>query len=260
MQGWLKLHRKFKNHWLWKEKRVFSKAEAWIDLLMECNHKEQKVVIGNDVIICNRGQSIRSIKSWAERWGWSRKKVKSYFELLKTDSMIDFKTHIKGTYLTICNYETYQNNDTSKEHQTHIKGTSKEHQTHTNKNVKNVKNEKKLLYTQQQLQKIVSQWNKFAKQKANPDDIAIEHAYTQARARWGDEVIPEAIDNYRQALLLPNSQAWDKPLGAFLKDLEKYLPGIFNLNNFDKSNFEKDKKESAIERAKKLMEANKNAG
>ena len=44
-QGWLRLHRSMADHWLWTEERVFSKAEAWLDLLMMVNHADGKVMM-----------------------------------------------------------------------------------------------------------------------------------------------------------------------------------------------------------------------
>ena len=32
MSGWIKIHRSITNHWLYTEKRVFSKFEAWNDI------------------------------------------------------------------------------------------------------------------------------------------------------------------------------------------------------------------------------------
>ncbi|MBN1456576.1 MAG: hypothetical protein JW912_01845 [Sedimentisphaerales bacterium] len=98
-----------------------------------------------------------------------------------------------------------------------------------------------------ELKNLVKTWNTFAKQKANAEDIGIEYAYTQAVARWGCEAVLGAIENYRQALLLPHSQAWDRPLGKLFLDIKKFIPGIFNLNNFDKTNF-KDGKNAAHKR------------
>lgn len=94
-----------------------------------------------------------------------------------------------------------------------------------------------------ELKTLVETWNGFARQKANADDIGIEYAYTQAVARWGGDAILAAIENYRQALLLPHSQAWDRPLGRLFLDIEKFIPGIFNLNNFDKTQFKSGRNE-----------------
>ena len=256
MQGWIKFHRKFIN-WQWYDD--IPTKTLFVHLLLTANHASVKW--RNETI--GRGQVVVGRHKLAKDTGLSERQVRTALKKLsETKEILTSKTTNKYSILTICNYSTYQNINNTIDQQNDPQVSSKrpasDQQATTNKNDKNEKNEKKLLYPQQQLSKIVSQWNQFAKQKANPDDIAIEYSYAQAKAKWGDDVLPQAIENYRQALLLPNSQAWEKPLGAFLKDLEKYLPGIFNLNNFDKTNFEKNKKESAVERAKRL-EA-KNAG
>jgi hypothetical protein len=107
--GFIALYRKFENNFLWTEKRVFSKAEAWIDLLLEVNHKkETDVIINGTVFKCYRGQSLRSLKTWGERWNWDKSKVKRFFKLLKNQSMIEIKDERKTTRLTICNYDHYQ--------------------------------------------------------------------------------------------------------------------------------------------------------
>ncbi len=46
-KGWISMHRKMQEHWLWDEKRTFSNLEAWIDILLTVNHTEKKVLIGN---------------------------------------------------------------------------------------------------------------------------------------------------------------------------------------------------------------------
>ncbi|EOB0633766.1 DNA replication protein DnaD, partial [Staphylococcus aureus] len=50
MTGWISIDRSIQNHWLFKEKRTFSKFEAWIYLLMEANHSKAKVPIGNQIV------------------------------------------------------------------------------------------------------------------------------------------------------------------------------------------------------------------
>ena len=111
MKGWISLHRKFQENALWKEPRVFSKAEAWIDILMEVQHdeKETETMIKNTLITCNRGQSIKSIQTWAERWTWSRSAIQRFLTLLKRQGMITTENLTKTIRLSVCNYSTYQN-------------------------------------------------------------------------------------------------------------------------------------------------------
>ncbi|MBG1188804.1 DnaD domain-containing protein [Staphylococcus aureus] len=160
MTGWISIDRSIQNHWLFKEKRTFSKFEAWIYLLMEANHSEAKVSIGNQIVTVERGQRLTSILTLSDLFNWSRFKVKTFLDLLESDGMLEVKTTSKYTLITIVNYDFYQSeqgrnqhqNDikpTSKQHQSNINPTSKQHQTNTNNNdnkdnnEKNVNNEKK---------------------------------------------------------------------------------------------------------------------
>ncbi|HHW7746386.1 TPA: DnaD domain protein [Staphylococcus aureus] len=160
MTGWISIDRSIQNHWLFKEKRTFSKFEAWIYLLMEANHSKAKVPIGNQIVTVKRGQRLTSILTLSDLFNWSRFKVKTFLDLLESDGMLEVKTTSKYTLITIVNYDFYQSeqgrnqhqNDikpTSKQHQSNINPTSKQHQTNTNNNdnkdnnEKNVNNEKK---------------------------------------------------------------------------------------------------------------------
>lgn len=161
MTGWISIDRSIQNHWLFKEKRTFSKFEAWIYLLMEANHSKAKVPIGNQIVTVERGQRLTSILTLSDLFNWSRFKVKTFLDLLESDGMLEVKTTSKYTLITIVNYDFYQSeqgrnqhqNDikpTSKQHQSNINPTSKQHQTNTNNNdnkdnnEKNVNNEKKV--------------------------------------------------------------------------------------------------------------------
>lgn len=107
-KGWISINRKIQSHWLWVEKREFSKLEAWIDILLTVNHSEQKVMIKNTLFTVKRGDSIQSLDTWAKRWNWNKSKVRRFFMLLENDSMIVTKNESKTTRLTVCNYDSYQ--------------------------------------------------------------------------------------------------------------------------------------------------------
>lgn len=42
--GWICLHRKIQESWLW-ELKPFSKGQAWIDLLINANFEDKKALI-----------------------------------------------------------------------------------------------------------------------------------------------------------------------------------------------------------------------
>lgn len=108
MSGWIKLHRSITEHWLYKEKRVFSKFEAWNDILLTVNFSDVQTLIKGNIYYIKRGQSILSLESWGKRWNWDKHKVRRFFKLLEKDLMIELKSDTVTTQLTVCKYESYQ--------------------------------------------------------------------------------------------------------------------------------------------------------
>jgi hypothetical protein len=109
--GWIKISRRLKDHWLWQDA---NKLKWWLDLLMSVNHKSTKVLLGNKLVVCERGQSIQSLTSWAMQWKVSKTAVKNFFTLLEKEGMITHENLGKTTRITICNYASYQDEENDK--------------------------------------------------------------------------------------------------------------------------------------------------
>ena len=138
--GFITLHRKLTNHWIWKDK-PFTKGQAWIDMLMQCNHSLGEILYGNEVIKCKRGESINSLDTWADRWGWNKSKVRRFLDLLKKENMIELKPTHKTTHLSIINYDTYQTQQNAGETQVkHKRNAGETHSTLNNNNNNNNNN------------------------------------------------------------------------------------------------------------------------
>lgn len=129
-QGWISLHRKIRDHWVWKDP---IKLKWWIDILMEVNHSDNMVNLGNQLIECKRGQSVMSLSSWAKRWGVTKDKARNFFVLLEKDNMITRENVVKSTRITVCNYNSYQ--DVS-----HASQTQAKRKLNTNNNDNNENN------------------------------------------------------------------------------------------------------------------------
>jgi hypothetical protein len=108
--GYIMLHRKIRDNFLWEEQREFSKFEAWIDLLMYARwkHEPKKHFLGNTTYIINRGEQIRSLKTLSSAWNWNISKVRRFLSALQNRHMVVIKTDTQTTQITICNYDTYQ--------------------------------------------------------------------------------------------------------------------------------------------------------
>lgn len=156
VQGWIKLHRTITQNQLWLVD-PFSRGQAWVDLLLQANHSPGYFRTANGARVdVDRGQCGMSQLTMSKRWKWSRGKVKRFLKELEKDGNICLQTVQRNTVLTICNYSKYQDESSSMVQQTDNKQDNKQdNKRGTNKNVKNVNNEKKINFTQMSDEKIL---------------------------------------------------------------------------------------------------------
>lgn len=112
LSNFIPISRKLFEHRFWSEERVYSKFEAWIDLIQFARFEDEKRDFGSKVVTIERGQCVASSRFLSNRWGWSRTKVETFLKLLEDDTMIE-KSHKKDigqTIITICNYDVYNKN------------------------------------------------------------------------------------------------------------------------------------------------------
>ena len=126
MSGWIKIHRQLNKHWIWENTEFI---KWWLDILMEVNHDEQKVLIKNVIFVCKRGEKLYSLDTWAKRWNTNKSKVRRFFDLLQKDSMIELKSETVTTRLIVCKYDDYQDKGNESETQTKRKRNANETQT-----------------------------------------------------------------------------------------------------------------------------------
>jgi len=146
-RGYIAIYRKIEDHPFYKERREFSKLEAWIDILMQVQHSEKpiKVLFGMKVIVCNYGESLNSVLTWAKRWHWSESKVRRYFKLLSNLKQVEVQSEVQTTRLIVLNYSKYDlKRRASDEQAVGIRRAFDEHST-TDNNVKHFNNEKKVI-------------------------------------------------------------------------------------------------------------------
>lgn len=110
-QGWVKLHRKTQDHWIWKDKEPFDKRSAWTDLFLSANHSDTKLLFNGSLITIKRGQLLTSVRKLSEKWNWSVNRVYRFLTLLQEDGMILKDSDKDRTLLTIVNYGLYQDRE-----------------------------------------------------------------------------------------------------------------------------------------------------
>ena len=144
MQGWISVHRKIEECWVWFDE-PFSKGQAWIDILLLANHAPKKCLVDGKLTVIGEGERLTSIRKLAERWQWSRDKTSKFLHLLEADEMIELKKSHHFTIIKVRNYGLYQGNlrefsATEQPQKSHGKAT-KQPQTDTNNNDNNENNE-----------------------------------------------------------------------------------------------------------------------
>lgn len=103
--GFISIHRALQSHWIWQDA---NKLKWWLDILLTVNHTPCDVIIGNEIFTCERGQSLLSILSWAERWKVSKDTARNFLKLLEKQHMVECVSIGKSTRLTVCKYDDYQ--------------------------------------------------------------------------------------------------------------------------------------------------------
>lgn len=141
--GWVCIHRKIQDNFIWTSDDPFDKRSAWIDIVLMANHKDRDVQIGSQKVTIRKGQKFTSIRNLALKWNWSRDRVARYLNLLVSAGMIYKDSLYNGTLITIVNYELYQhmsdtNKATDKDTNRTPARTRNGHQQGTNNNVNNV--------------------------------------------------------------------------------------------------------------------------
>ena len=144
MEGWISLHRKILENPILNRSRVYSNFEAWIWLLLKANHKDNKFMLGSELIKVKKGSMITSQKKLCRQFRWGNSKIRKFLKVLQKDKMILLKTNTQSTHITICNYDTYQENQIADKLQTNRKQTANKLRTNTNNNVNNDNNVNKI--------------------------------------------------------------------------------------------------------------------
>ncbi|MCM1216559.1 MAG: hypothetical protein NC209_04130 [Alistipes sp.] len=129
--GYIPLSRKFFEHELWQEPRVFSRAEAFADLLRRTRFEANTstILVGVQSVEIRRGEVAISLRFLSQQWQWSKNKVDKFLKYLEKQGMIEKRT-AKGTAQTViklCNFDKYnpilQKSGQKKGHERDSKGT-----------------------------------------------------------------------------------------------------------------------------------------
>lgn len=138
-KGWVCIWRCLQDNPLWTSE-PFTRGQAWVDLIIIANHKRTFFYKRNVKVVVERGQVGRSEVELADRWKWSRTKLRKFLnDLEKEQQIIQHKSTVTQI-LTIIKYEEYQQKEQQDIQQQDSSETAKEQQQDTYNNDNNANN------------------------------------------------------------------------------------------------------------------------
>ena len=138
--GYIKLYRQIlDNPVVCKDSDHFA---VWVYLLLNATHDNIDMLFNGKRITLKPGQLITGRKSISSKLNIDESKVRRIINLFKIDQQIDQQTSNKNSLITILKWSSYQNNDQQNEQQVTNNRPTSDQQVTTNKNDKNVKNDK----------------------------------------------------------------------------------------------------------------------
>ena len=113
--AFVKLDRNYFNNPLWKEDRIYSRSEAWLDLIASALIEDLKVHIKGQDIEVQRGEVAASRRYLEKRWKWGSTKVNNFMTYLKKNGMIKTRQTSGQTIIRLVKFEVYNGSQTSKQ-------------------------------------------------------------------------------------------------------------------------------------------------
>lgn len=145
-KGWIKLHRQFLE-WEWYDEP--NCVRVFLHCLLKANHKDKKY--RGDII--RRGTFVSSLDILAFELKIGKQSLRTALGKLKKTGEINTQTNTRGTVVIVCNYDTYQSEESEANTPANTQATRDQHATNTqltttknDKNVKNANNVNKSIY------------------------------------------------------------------------------------------------------------------
>lgn len=246
-QGYIKLYRQITDTPVWADS---DKLKLWLMCLMKATHDEKTQVVGNQIIELKAGQFITGRSSLFDEFNHGVKKDRRvdgltlfrWLNLFEKLEMLNIKKTNKYSLVTVLNWDKYQGQRTSNEQQLNNKRTSNEQQLNTNKNDKNVKNDKKEDICYQQIADMYNNTCVSFPRLTKLSDARKKAIKARLRTYTADD-LQKAFTLAEQSDFLKgaNNRNWSATFDWMLKDtnLAKILDGNYTNNSSKTSSTEK---------------------
>ncbi|MGN6437237.1 MAG: hypothetical protein ACTHMM_11915 [Agriterribacter sp.] len=109
LKNYIPLSRKFFHHPFWTEKRVYTKAEAWIYLVVHARFEKtpKRHISHGQKFAVNRGEIYASVRQLGQDWNWSIGAVQRFISYLIDEQMLAKRMVGQQAILVLCNYDRY---------------------------------------------------------------------------------------------------------------------------------------------------------
>lgn len=116
-KGYITLPRSFFHSEEWLHPRMFSKAEAWLDILASVRFSSQPttVTIAGKTVVWQKDCWPISQRALARRWQWTTRGVRSFLTLLSERGIISLQTREGITIIQVTDKERGRNTDDASE-------------------------------------------------------------------------------------------------------------------------------------------------
>lgn len=112
----------------WAEKRIYSHAEAIIDLLQTASYKAITKNFNNRKIELQRGQLVASNRFLSARWGWTESRVRRFLRKLLEEGLFNINIIQKINVITVVNYSKFSSDSLNDSPSNSYNGASTNHE------------------------------------------------------------------------------------------------------------------------------------
>lgn len=198
MAGWIKLHRKILDNPIFLKPDLF---QLFSYCLLRANHSETKIIWNGKEEILEKGCFITGRKILAKDTGQTESGIFRRLKVLQTLKIISVKSNNRFSVVKVLNYSLYQGADVEDEQPVNNQRTTTEQPANTDntlKNLKKIENEKKGIYTPDELE-ILMIWNSEEIIK-HTESEPLKKEIAKALKKPGKENVILAITQYSRLL------------------------------------------------------------
>ena len=122
-QGWVKLHRKLLDNPIIKKSSYLA---LWIVLLLKANHRDNKMIWNNNIIVIKEGQFITGRKELSKETSIPETTIERILKYLENGQQIEQQKTTKYRLITIINWKDYQTKNTKTDNKRTTNGHKQE--------------------------------------------------------------------------------------------------------------------------------------